>query len=252
MNREDPWPKSPTGIRSVGQLYDGDLVDLADSLRNDEGDWFEQIYPPSSPGPWEDMAPDYDHDAELAAAPDNPAEEYRKKALEYVEAVIAAREDVRSGSLRLLEELPTGIVRKTTRAWVWYSASADRGPVEDDRPASHAGTTDHGKYLFFTPDEASVLEEIVIEQFQKRPFGSAKLPTIPHRKPEAVLCLYYSDDRYRRDLRETYQNEPEEETYDLASPFDPDGPVIMPRGFKTDDATRRGEYSDEFEQARGN
>lgn len=111
MNREGPWPKSPTGIRSVGQLYDGDIVDLADSLRDDEGDWFEQISPPSSPGPWEDMAPDYDHDSELAAAPDNPTEEYRKKALEYVEAVIAAREDVRPSSLRLLEELPTGIVR---------------------------------------------------------------------------------------------------------------------------------------------
>lgn len=252
MSRTSSWPTSPTGIRSVGQLYDGELIALADALRHNEGEWFEWIQSPESPGPWEDMAPDYDHEAELAAVPDTPSEEYRQQALDYVEAVLAAREDIRPDSLRPLDDLPTDLVRRTTQAWVWYSATNDRGPVEDDRPVSLASTTDHGKYLFFTPDEASALEKIVIAEFKKRPFGRAKLPTIPCRKPEAVLCLYYSDDRYRRDLRETYQNEPEDETYDLASPYDPDSPVIMPRGFKTNEATRRGEYSEEFEQARGN
>lgn len=252
MSETGPWPTPQTGIRSVGQLYDRALVNLAGSLRNDEGKWFDQMRPPESTGPWEDMEPDYDHEAELAAVPENPTEKYRQQALDYVEAVLAARENVRPDSLRSLDDLPIGIVRRTTRAWVWYSATSDRGTVEDDRPVSLASTEDHGKYLFFTPDEASALEEIVIEQFQKRPFGSAKLPTIPYRKSETVLCLYYSDDRYRRDLRETYQNESEEETYDLASPYDSDAPVIMPRGFKADEATRRGKYSDEFEQARGN
>jgi hypothetical protein len=119
----------------------------------------------------------------------------------------------------------------------------------DDRPKSLAQTIDHGKYLFFTPDETGVLEEIVVEQFQSRPFSSAKVHTVPNRKPDAVLCLYYSDDRYRIDLRETYQNEPEEDTCEVASPYDPDQPTIKPRGFKTDAATRRNEYSDEFKQA---
>jgi hypothetical protein len=249
MSRKSSWPISPTGIRSVGQLHDGELIALADDLRYDEGEWFEWIHPPESPRPWDGMAPDYDHEAELAAVPDTPTEEYRQQALDYVEAVLAAREDVRPDSLRPLDDLPTGIVRRTTQAWIWYSATNDRGSVEDDRPVSLASTTDHGKYLFFTPDKANALEEIVIEEFQKRPFGRAKLPTIPYRKSEAVLCLYCSDDRYRRDLRETYQNEPGDETYDLASPYDPDSQVIMPRGFKTDEATRRGEYSEEFKQA---
>ena len=250
MSQTNPWPVSPTGIGSVGQLHDGELVNLAEALRNDDGEWFEQMHPPESPGPWEGTPPDYDHESELAAVPDTPTEEYRQQALDYVKAVLSAREDVRPDTLRSLDQLPTGIVRKTTRTWVWYSATNDRGPVEGDRQVSAAGTTDHGKYLFFTPDEASILEEIVIEQFQKRPFGKAKLPTTPYRESETVLCLYYSDDRYKRDLRETYQNEPEDETYDLASPYDPDDPVIMPRGFKTDKATRQGKYSDKFERAR--
>lgn len=252
MSQTSPWPASPTGIKSVGRVYDEELVNLAETLRKDEGEWFQQIRPSESPGPWEDMAPDYEHEAELAAVPDTPTEKYRQKALDYVEAVLAAREDVRPDSLRPSDDLLTGIVRRTTRAWVWYSATDDRGPVEDDRSVSLAGTTDQGKYLFFTPDEVGVLEEIVIDQFHKRPFEVAKLPTAPNRKEETVLCLYYSDDRYRRDLREKYQNEPEDETYDLASPYDPDSPIIMPRGFKTDEATHQGQYSDEFKQARDN
>jgi hypothetical protein len=149
-----------------------------------------------------------------------------------------------------LDELPIYIARRTSREWVWYSATNERGPVEDDRPDSLASSTDRGKYLLFTPDEASVLEEIVVEQFQKRPFESAKLPAIPNRKSDAVLCLYYSEDRYRIDLREAYQNDPEDETYDLASPYDPESPIVMPRGLKTNEATHQNEYSDKFERSR--
>lgn len=250
MTRANPWPSPPSGIRPIDRLYDEDLVDLADALRNDGEDWFECVRPPESPGPWEDMAQDYDHEAELEAVPNEPTAEYRQQALDYVEEILTARNTVRPNSLRSVNELPDGIARKTSRHWVWYSATSERNQAEDDQPISLARTTDRGKYLFFTPDEASVLEEIIVEQFQKRPFESAKLPTIPNRKSEAVLCLYYSDDRYRSDLRETYQNEPEDETYDLASPYDPNAPIIMPRGFKTNAATRQNEYSDKFEQRR--
>jgi hypothetical protein len=82
MTKANPWPSPPTGIRPVDQLYDRNLVALADSIRTDGGDWFEWIHPPESPGPWEDVAQDYDHEAELAAVPDEPTEEYRQQALD--------------------------------------------------------------------------------------------------------------------------------------------------------------------------
>jgi len=231
-------------------LHDEDIVDLADALRTDEGNWFDRICPRESPGLLDDMAKDNDQEAELTAVPDEPTEEYRQQALDYIEEILTARDNAQPDSLRPLDKLSDGITRRTSRNWVWYSETSERGPVEDDRPDSLARTTDRGKYLFFTPDEVSVLEDIVVEQFQKRPFESAKLPTISNRKSEAVLCLYYSDDRYRADLRETYQNEPEDETYELASPYDPENPIVMPRGFKTDAATHQNKYSDKFEQTR--
>ena len=250
MTNMNSWPSRPIGVRVIDQLTDRELDQLADDLRGDKGDWFETIRPPKSTGPHEDMEPDYDHEAALSAAPSEPVEEYRQQAIEYVEAVLAAREKIRPNSLRQLSELPAGIDRHTSGGWVWYKATDDRGPVENDRPASLARTTDRGKYQFFTPGESSVLEEIVIEQFQERPFSLAKLPTIPNREPDAVLILYYLDDRYRMDLRERYQNEPEEDTYSLASPYDSDAPIVKPRGFKTNKETRRGEYSEKFERTR--
>ena len=244
------WPTAPTGVAPVGRISDPALRDLAGLIQEDgTSQWFEMVKPPKKPHPTVTKGPDYDHEEELAAVPKEPTENYRQQALKYVEGVIEARDTVRPDSLQPASELPEGISRSTSRHWVWYHTTDNIQERTDDRPRSLAQKTDHGKYLFFTPDETGVLEDIVIEQFQSRPFGSAKIPTIPSRKPDAVLCLYYSDDRYRADLRETYQNEPEDDTYGVASPYNPDQPTIKPCGFKTDDATRRNEYSDEFKQA---
>jgi len=241
------WPTPPIGIRSVSPFDDATLEQLLGSLKkNDTEDWFELVQSPENPSPLEAQLPDYDHDAELAAVPAELTEEYREQAIEYIGAVIEVREKVRPDSLRPVSELPEGISRFTSRHWVWYRVNDQMGEREDDQPRSLANTTDHGKYLFFTPDETGVLERIVVEQFLDQPFTSAKVPTEPNRRDDAVLCLYYSDDRYRSNLRERYQNEPEDDTYGVASPYDPESPTIMPRGFKTDDATRRNEYSDKY------
>lgn len=244
------WPLAPTGIAPVGRFSDPALRDLAGLIQEDSRPrWFELVKPPKRPHPTVTKGPDYDHEEELAAVPEEPTDSYQQKALEYIEAVIEARDSVRPDSFQPASELPDGIGRSTSCHWVWYHTTDHMQERTDDRPRSAAQTTDHGKYLFFTLGETGVLEDIIIEQFQSRPFGSAKVPTIPSRKPDAVLCLYYSDDRYRADLRETYQNEPEDDTYGVASPYDSDQPTIKPRGFKTDAATRRNEYSDQFKQA---
>jgi len=251
MNPADvSWPTAPTGIAPVGQFSDSRLQDLARLLQDGaSSQWFDLVKPPETPHPTVTKGPDYDHEEELAATPEEPTDNYRQQALEYVEGVIEARDSVRPDSLKPVSDLPDCISRTTSRPWVWYHTTDEIQERTDDRPKSLAQTIDHGKYLFFTPDETGVLEDIVVEQFQSRPFSSAKVPTVPNRKPDAVLCLYYSDDRYRIDLRETYQNEPEEDTYEVASPYEPNQPTIKPRGFKTDAATRRNKYSDEFKEA---
>lgn len=235
------------GIRPADQLNDGELALLDQALRSgDSKQWFEQVQPPSTPHPLLTQLPDYDHEEELAAVPDRPTSTYRAKATEYIEATIETRQSVRPDSLRPLSELPEGVCRRTTRHWVWYYTRESIPERSDDISRSKADVTQHGKYLFFTPDETGVLERIVIEQFPRRPFSSAKVPTDPSRRSDAVLCLYFQDDRYKDDLRETYQNE--EGSWGVASPFDPDLPIIMPRGFKTDEATRQGEYSSKFKR----
>lgn len=240
-------PSRPEGVGPIGMLDDAGMERLAEALRNDESEfWFDAVHPPETPDPTVAQFPDYDHDDELAAAPDEPTEAYRERTLEFVQGSLDARGEMRPDSLRPLSELPTGITRRTTTSWVHYHASDELDDREHDRPESLAGTADRGKYLFFTPDEASVLEAIVVEQFQARPFDYAKVPSEPEREAEAVLCLYDADDRYRADLRETYQNEPPDDTHSVASPFDPDAPIVKPRGFKTNRATREGEYSEKF------
>lgn len=246
---EIPWPTAPTGLAPMRRVSDPGLRDLARLIQENDDRWFEQVKPPKVPHPTVAKGPNYDHEEELAAVPEEPTDSYRQQALEYVKAVIKARETVRPDSLQSDSELSDSISRSTSRYWVRYHTTDQMQERTEDRPQSAAQTIDHGKYLFFTPDETSVLEEIVVEQFHSRPFGSAKVPTIPHRKSDAVLCLYYPDDRYRADLREMYQNEPKNDTYGVASPYDPDQPMIKPRGFKTDTATRRNEYSDQFKEA---
>jgi len=244
------WPSTPTGIAIGRQASDLGLRELARMLREkDNSQWFERVKPSQKSHDTYSKLPNYDREVELAAVPNEPTENYRQQALEYVDKVIKARHSVRPDSLQSVFELPNGISRSTRRQWVWYYTTDRIQERTDDRPQNLANIEEKGKYLFFTPDACGVLERIIIEQFQSRPFESAKIPTIPNRQEDAVLCLYYSDDRYRADLRETYQNEPEDDTYGVASPHNPERPIIKPRGFKTDSATRLDEYSDELRES---
>lgn len=163
-------------------------------------------------------------------APDEPTNEYRETALAYVNDCIEYREAIRPDSLRSLPDLPDTIQRTTAGGWVWYRNGSE--DVEHDLPASEANEESHGKYLFFAPGDARELEDIVVEQFQQRPFNAAKLPTKPAKQEDWVLCLYQGDNRYWFKLRDAYN----------------DPPRVRFRGFKTNEATRRGEYSERFEQ----
>jgi hypothetical protein len=170
------------------------------------------------------------HQENLAAIPDEPTESYQQKVLDYYKSVRDARSRVRPESLTQLSDLPNGITRKTKKNWVFYRETDELEPREDDIPRSLAEETKGGNYLFFTPDETGVLETIIFEQFKNRPFESAKVPTTINQRDEIVLCLYYDDDRYKDDLRQTYQNE--DDSGGTASPYNPDEPVIKPRGYK--------------------
>jgi len=213
-------PEPPTGVGDLhsqpGLATDGELQWLAAEL---EQRLSEDVF---------DRLTQYVSSDEMPA---ERSEEYRERALEYVRECIAVRADLRPESLRALDELPDGVGRATAGAWVWYSGSDDS--VEHDVAESEADTHEHGKYLFFAPDDPRLLEDIVLEQFQKRPFQSAKIPTIPAKRDDWVLCLYADDNRYWYDLRETYHAPPQ----------------VRFRGFKTDAATRQGEYSERFQQS---
>lgn len=154
--------------------------------------------------------------------------EFVEAALDYLAASIEFRADLRPTSLRDVADLPEQVSRHTGGGWVWYRKAGNT--TEPEVPASEADETAHGKYLFFSPD-ASVLEEILLEQFALRPFRSAKIPTLPNQRGEDfVLCLYYGDDRFRHRLADEYGDRED----------------VKYRYFKADEATRRGEYSEEF------
>ncbi|QZY01188.1 hypothetical protein [Halobaculum rubrum] len=156
---------------------------------------------------------------------------FRETALEYVEACIQYREEIRPDSLRSLAELPDEVDRTTTDGWVYYFSNHG---VEHSRPIDDANETKDGKYLFFTPTEAQNLEDIVLDEFPRRPYSSAKLPTKLGKKEDWVLCLYQEDNRYWYDVREAHHNPPD----------------VRFRGYKTNEETRQGEYSDRFDQSR--
>lgn len=89
MNQADvSWPTAPTGIAPVGRVSDPELRELARLLREDStSEWFERVKPPKNPHPTVTKLPDYDHEEELAAVPEEPTESYRQQALEYVEGL---------------------------------------------------------------------------------------------------------------------------------------------------------------------
>jgi len=90
-----------------------------------------------------------------------------------------------------------------------------------------------GKYLFFSADR-DLLMEIAVEELENGGFHRAKIPMIgKKRQPDYVLCLYYKDDTRKHELASKYRNR--------------EG--IKYRYWKSDEATRKGEYSEEFLQA---
>lgn len=213
-------PNTPSGVADLnsqpGLESDGGLHALQEILKTDlPEDVFNRLtqYVPDD------------------KVPAKPTENYRERALDYVVECLSYREALRPDSLREQGEIPDGISRTTAGSWVWYFSGDD--DIEHNVAESEADTFEHGKYLFFTPNVARVLEDIVIQEFRERPFRSAKIPTIPAKREDWVLCLYEDDNRYCSLFREEY-NHP---------------PTVRFRGFKTDAATRRGEYSDRFEDS---
>ncbi len=87
-----------------------------------------------------------------------------------------------------------------------------------------------GKYLFFSTDRG-LLVRIAVDELQSGIFHKAKIP-MDGKKPseEYVLCLYYEDDRRKRELAAKYRSR--------------EG--LKYRFWKSDAATLRGEYSDAF------
>lgn len=77
--------------------------------------------------------------------PTEPADDYRKQALAYVDECIAYREKIRPDSLRHSSDLPDKVDRVTIGSWVYYFNGYD---VKHDGPHSDADTYEHGKYLF--------------------------------------------------------------------------------------------------------
>ena len=160
--------------------------------------------------------------------PSEKNQEHYERTREYISNCISYRAEIRPDSLREKEELPEEISRTTVGGWVWYDNG--RKEVKHDVSDDKAKVTSRGKYLFFTPHVAKLLEDIIIREFQKRPFQSAKIPTIPGKREDWVLCLYAGDDRYISLFKQEYNELPN----------------VRFREFKTNAATRRGEYSDRF------
>ena len=102
--------------------------------------------------------------------------------------------------------------------WEWFTA-AERPPYRIT-----------GKYLFFSPDRERLVA-IALEELESGAFHQAKtqMPGLQAGE-DYVLCLYYRDDSRRHELAARYGGR--------------EG--IRYRYWKSDAATRRGEYSERF------
>jgi len=90
-----------------------------------------------------------------------------------------------------------------------------------------------GKYLFFSADRDHLVE-IAVEELENGGFHRAKIPMVgKNYTPDYVLCLYYKDDTRKHELESKYRNRD----------------AIKYRYWKSDEATLKGEYSEEFLQA---
>jgi hypothetical protein len=217
MAVENPDP--PDGIRDLNSqpaiATDRKLLELRETLESELPSYvFDDL---SRWRPAEEPEPD-------------PDEDYRERALLYDSKSIDYREAIRPESLRASTDLPEKVGRTTVGPWVWYHNGYK---VEHERPARDAKEDESGKFLLFAPEEARALEDVVLDEFSRRPYSDAKLPTIPGKREDWVLCLYQPDNRYWYDVRDAYH----------------DPPRVRFRGYKTNAATHRGEYSDRFKNA---
>lgn len=106
-----------------------------------------------------------------------------------------------------------------TKDWVYLSK-------ENEKPPYHIT----GKYLFFNEDQDRLID-IAEKEFNKYGFHLAKVSNqLLGRNTEYVLCLYYMDRSRANELAKR-----NEEEYKVKYRF-----------WKSDAATRQGEYSKEF------
>lgn len=87
-----------------------------------------------------------------------------------------------------------------------------------------------GKYLFFSSDKEKLIQ-IAKNEIENHDFHKAKVnEELIEGQFEHVLCLYYKDDSRKQELAERNRDEYQEKY----------------RYWKSDEATLRGEYSEEF------
>lgn len=131
--------------------------------------------------------------------------------------------DIRMGLTDYLARIPTsytivGISRQCDSHWEWFVSNAE---------PSYKIT---GKYLFFSRSR-KVLADIACEEIGSRRFHLAKIPVEGKANcDEYVLCLYYSDDSLKHELADKYRDRED----------------LKYRYWKSDESTRRGEYSPQF------
>lgn len=110
------------------------------------------------------------------------------------------------------------VERRNDGHWEWFFAT--EAPPDDIT----------GKYLFFSSDR-DLLVGIAVEELRNGEFDYAKIPMVgKNLSDDYVLCLYHRDDSRKRDLASKYGKR--------------DG--LRYRYWKSDEATLRGEYSEQF------
>lgn len=110
------------------------------------------------------------------------------------------------------------MIEKDDGTWFWFA--------REERPPYRIT----GKYLFFSPN-FMVLRRILRAEFE-RGFGVAKVSK-EALDGEHVLCLYYANDARGSELFERYKDEAN----------------VKYRWWKSDEATMRGEYSEQHKAA---
>ncbi len=111
-----------------------------------------------------------------------------------------------------------GIKRVTDGHWEWFTSTSEPSyPIR-------------GKYLFFSRYREQLVQ-IALAELGTGGFHLAKTQMEGRNEtPEYVLCLYYEDDRRKHELAEKYRVVP----------------GLKYRYWKSDAATRKGQYSHEF------